>query len=104
MSWSIQYAAKAKQDLQSIYSYIAYELLAPETATKQLRRLTETIRSLQEMPMRFAVYDEEPWKTKGIRTVCVGNYLVFYLPQEETHSVTVVRIIYGGRDLKKQDS
>ncbi|MCM1467696.1 MAG: type II toxin-antitoxin system RelE/ParE family toxin [Alistipes sp.] len=65
MSWNIVYTAQAKQDLRDIYEYIAFELLAPETATGQTRRIMKTIRSLEEMPMRHRLYEEEPWHSQG---------------------------------------
>ena len=32
----------------------------------------------------------------------MGNYLVFYKTDDETETVYVVRIMYGGRDVHKQ--
>ncbi len=32
----------------------------------------------------------------------VDNYSIFYLPKEESKKVFVVRIIYSGRDMKRQ--
>lgn len=32
MIFDVSYSAEASQDLRDIYEYIAYELLAPETA------------------------------------------------------------------------
>ena len=101
MSYQIYYSEKARNDLQSIYEYIAYELLVPETAANQVRNLTQAARSLENMPFRHPVYDFEPWKSKGIRTVTVGNYLLFYLPSEDEKRVNIVRVIYGGRNLEK---
>lgn len=34
MSYIVSYSDKARRDLKSIYEYIAYELLAPETAAR----------------------------------------------------------------------
>lgn len=39
---------------------------------------------------------------KGLRFVPVDNYLIFYLPIDETNTVSIVRIIYAGRDMNKQ--
>ena len=103
MSWEIIYSERAKQDLRDIYEYIAIDLLVPGTAKQQVNKLRSVIRSLDEMPMRHPVYDAEPLKSQGIRMVAVGKYLVFYLPNETEHSVTVVRIIFGGRDLTQQE-
>lgn len=60
------------------------------------------IRGLDEMPMRFRLYEDEPWHSRGLRFFPVDNYLVFYLPKEFTNTVDIIRIIYGGRDIRRQ--
>lgn len=102
MSWNIVYTAEAKRDLKNIYKYIAYDLLVLETAAGQIRRIMKEIRALDEMSMRFRLYEEEPWYSKGLRFFPVDNYLVFYLPDEIENTVNIVRIMYGGRDIYKQ--
>ena len=102
MSWTVEYSTQAKQDLRNIFEYIAYNLLEPETAGRQVQRIMKGIRSLNDMPLRHRIYDEEPWQSQGLRFVPVNNYLVFYLPMEEKNSVSIVRIIYSGRDIRKQ--
>jgi toxin ParE1/3/4 len=102
MSWRVEYSAQAKQDLKTIYEYIAYSLLVPETANRQAVRIMKEIRSLDEMPFRFKLYDEEPWHSQGIRIMAVDNYFVIYLPNETDNVVSIVRIIYSGRDISKQ--
>lgn len=102
MSWDIVYTAQARQDLRDIYEYIALELLAPENATGQIQRIMKTLRSLEEMPMRHQLYGEEPWHSRGIRFLPVDNYLIFYLPEELQNTVNIVRIMYGGRDVRRQ--
>lgn len=102
MSSGVIYSARARQDLRNIYEYISYDLLVPETATRQTRRIMKEIRLLDEMPMRHRLYDDEPWHSQGVRFFPVDNYLVFYLPDETKNTVYIVRIIYSGRDIKKQ--
>lgn len=102
MSWNVVYSARARQDLRDIYEYIAYELLVPETASGQAGRIMKQIRSLEEMPMRHRLYEDEPWNSQGLRFSPVDNYLVFYLPSEADKTVTVIRIMYGGRDISRQ--
>lgn len=96
------YTAQARQDLRDIYEYIALELLAPETATGQTQRIIKMIRSLGEMPMRHQLYGEEPWHSRGIRFLPIDNYLIFYLPEEPENIVNIIRIMYGGRDVRRQ--
>ncbi len=102
MSWNIVYTARARRDLRDIYEHIAYELLVPETAAGQTQRIMKEIRALDEMPMRFQLYEEEPWHSEGLRFLPVDNYLVFYLPDEIKNTVSIVRIMYGGRDIRTQ--
>lgn len=66
MSRNVVYTAGARRDLRGIYEYIAYDLLAPETAVGQIRRIIKEIRTLDELPMRFRLYDEEPWCSVGL--------------------------------------
>lgn len=59
-------------------------------------------RSLEQMPMRYRLYEEEPWHSQGLRFLPVDNYLIFYLPDETNTVVNIIRVMYGGRDAKKQ--
>jgi plasmid stabilization system protein ParE len=45
--YKIIYSPEALDDLRSIYAYIAFELLVPEKAEKQMNRIRKTIRSLR---------------------------------------------------------
>ncbi len=102
MSWKIVYTAGARRDLRSLYEYIANNLCVPETAAGQAKRIMEKIRTLAEMPMRYRLYADEPWHSQGLRFFPVDNYLVFYLPKENSNTVYIVRIMYGGRDVRRQ--
>lgn len=84
MKWTVSYSRDAKEDIRSIYSYIAFELLAPDTAANQYRRIAAAILKLEEMPMRFPLYKDEPWHSLGMRWFPVDNYLVFYFTDETT--------------------
>ena len=100
MNWDIQYTNSAYQDLQGIYDYISDILLEPGIAIKQTDRIMGAIGSLENMPLRYRLYEHEPWHSRGWRVMPVGNYLVFYLPDELRAVVDIIRIIYGGRDIE----
>ena len=102
MKYQILYTESAKQDLKDIFRYISCDLVEPEIAAKLTQRIMKEIRSLDEMPMRYSLYDEEPWRSRGLRSFQVGNYLVFYIADEKAGNVKVVRIMYGGRDIRRQ--
>ncbi len=64
--------------------------------------LENCILSLDQMPDRFRAYEKEPWKSRGLRIVPVDNYCVLYIPDKETGIVTIIWIMYGGRDIETQ--
>ena len=92
----------AQEDLREIFGYIAFALLLPENAEKQLERLEKQILSLDEMPERFPRYGKEPWHSRGLRFAAVDNYIVFYIPDIEEQVVTVLRVMYSGRNIEQQ--
>lgn len=98
-SYTVWYSPISKQDLKSVYTYIAYDLQAKDTAKRQVDRIRSSIRSLSDLPERYAPVEWEPWHEMGMRKMPVDNYLVFYLVDHGTKSVEVVRIFYGGRDI-----
>lgn len=102
MIFHVVYTAEARQDLRDIYEYIAYELLEPGIAGGQTDRIMKAARSLEQMPMRHTRYEEEPWRSQGLRFLPVDNYIIFYLPDETTGIVSIIRIMYGDRNVKRQ--
>lgn len=102
MNYKVEISVQAKADLRNTYKYIAFDLLAPQNAARQLDRLEEGIKSLEFMPLRYSEYENEPWKSRGMRIMPVDNYVVLYIPNEETGVVTVIRVMYGGRNIAEQ--
>jgi toxin ParE1/3/4 len=102
MKWTVDYAESARQDLKGIFEYISETLLVPMTAAKQTDRIMDAADSLDNMPLRYCLFDKEPWRSHGFRIMPVDNYVVIYFPDEANNTVTVIRIMYGGRDIEKQ--
>ena len=102
MNWNIRYTLSAKQDLRDILDYVSEELLEPAAPRRLVSQIMEEIGKLNQMPERHRVYEKEPWRSRGLRVFPVKKYLVFYLPDPSLHEVTVVRIFYGGRDIRTQ--
>jgi toxin ParE1/3/4 len=97
MIYKVQLSDEAKQDLRGIYEYIAFTLLEPVIALNLRNRIVSKLKSLDEMPERYPIYQEEPWKSRGLRRINIENYSGFYLVKEK--SVQVIRILYSGRDI-----
>ena len=99
-TYSVIYSSKAKDDLIEIYSYIAFALQVPDIAEGQVNRIRKTIRSLDFMPSRYITVEWEPWKSMRMHQVPVDNFVVYYVVNDDSRTVTVIRIFYGGRDIE----
>lgn len=102
MSYAIVLTENAKADLISIFQYIARDLQSRQNAASQLARLEKAIQSLNEMPERYRVYDDAKWQGRNLRILSVDHYLVFYIPEKKQHTVTVLRVLYGGSNWQGQ--
>jgi len=97
--WKIIITPEAGKAINDIYYYIAGSLHSPDTAKNQIRRIINVMESLDDLPLRFPLYQDEPWRSRGLRFVSVDNYLMFYLPNEKNKEVVVLHVLYGGRNI-----
>ena len=102
MKYEVKVSDQADCDLRRIFDYIAVDLQSPESASGQLDRLEEQILSLDTMPERYRKYEKEPWKSRGLRVLPVYNYVVLYIPDSDKKVVTILRVMYAGRDIDNQ--
>ena len=99
MTWNVEYAPRAQEDLDEIFEYYATDQLDDRFAETLIVRLVKAADSLAELPLRHRLYPEEPWRGMGVRFMSVGRYLIFYRPNQERQTVEILRIIHGARDL-----
>lgn len=82
----------AESDLDDIWWYIAQD--NPEAADRLLDRIEERCRALARFPEMGANREE---LMPGVRSLPIGNYVVFYLPIE--YGIDIVRVLPGMRDI-----
>lgn len=76
--YRVQITDSALADMNELYEYIAFKLMAPENTLGQYNRIADEIMKLNTMPERNRIMDVEPWKTRELRRMNVDNYSVFY--------------------------
>ncbi len=99
MIYQVILSDAANRDLRNIFEYIHYELKAPQAASGILDKFEQAVLSLEEMPNRHKVIEREPWLSRKVRLMPVGNYVVIYFVDEDKSIVNIMRIMYGGRDI-----
>ena len=102
MIYEVELSEQADSDLRGIFEYIAFELQSPENAIGQLDRLEEQILSLDAMPKRYRKYEKEPRKSRELHILPVDNYVILYIPNSDKKVVTILRVMYAGRDIDNQ--
>ncbi|MBR3754366.1 MAG: type II toxin-antitoxin system RelE/ParE family toxin [Clostridia bacterium] len=101
MKYTVNLSPEAVKDIDGIFQYIAIALGEKEIAVNMINLIEKKILSLDEMPGRHKIFDNEPWKSRGVHIMPVKKYLVFYVVDESNNSVNVFRVIYGSRDIEK---
>lgn len=84
----------AKTNLRDIEDYIAKDLANPSAAKNVRSAILYSVKRLTFSPYHQLV-DIEPYKSNGIRSYPVGNYIVFYRVDEATHTVYILKIAHA---------
>lgn len=99
--WKIVYSKTSRNDLFAINDYIKYDLQSPQSAKKITEKIMQTVADLDFMPLKYSLYQEEPWHSLGLRFVPVSHYIIYYHPVEKYKEVQIIRILYSGQNAKR---
>lgn len=96
--YKIRITRQARDQLRNIKRYITEELLAPDAAENTIAAIKKEIKSLNRMPERIKLTEEEPWRSEGIHKTRVKNYYVYFWIDEKNARVQITAVIYVARD------
>ena len=103
MNWKIIYTIEAENDVTNIYDYIVATWNDFAAAKSLVRQIVTAADSLEQLPLRHQVWGEEPWCSQEITSFPVERYIIVFSVNVKKHAVEILRIIYGGQDISKQD-
>jgi len=87
--------------LRNIFDYIANTLLEPQTARRIKKQINENLSVLRQYPEGFALFEDEPWRSRGLRRLVIGNYIALYRILDDKGAVWVFTVINGRRDIEE---
>ena len=90
---------RAKSDLDGIVSYIAVELANPQAASNFVDKLQDNIEEARTFPESGSLVHNEFLQVENVRKKLVGNYIMYYLPDEEEKIIYILCIVYVKRNL-----
>ena len=100
-NYSIHITKAAERDIANAANYIEFALKNPQAAEALLDIVEEKINNIAIFPEKFAVIEDVVLSSWGIRFVAIKNYLAFYLIDEITCTIHVVRFLYGKRNYEQ---
>lgn len=98
MEYKVKLTNHAIRQMGEAVRYISKVLLVSDVAKGWSARVKREIASLNTMPRRHPLIEEEPWHTEGVRRMPVENFVVYYWIDEIKKTVWVTAIVYGRRD------
>ena len=95
VNYTVFLSPGADRDLDSIYSYIANELVAVDAAENLIDEIEKTVLSLDIFPHRGGKRTIGPFANRGYRQIHVENFTIVYRINEKLKQVIVITIRYS---------
>ena len=52
------------------------------------------------MPARHPIVDFEPWNSMNVHKFYIDNFIIYYIIDDFSLTVSILRIMYKGRDVQ----
>lgn len=97
-AYKVIYYPAAMKDITSILDYISMD--APNSANNLIDKIDEAISSLSSFPNKGVRPKDFNLKSKGYRMLIIDSYIVFYLVNDESFKVEIMRAISSKQNYK----
>ena len=98
MSYQIHITRKAERDIIEAVDYIEFTLLNPQASDHLIDEVDKEIHKLADMPRKFKIVDDSILASWGIRMIVISSYLAFYIIDENSKTVHIIRFLYQKRN------
>lgn len=95
--YTVRLTVKAEKDVSEIEHYFFNILKEPEAGLDLLQKLMDAAVSLETIPFRHSLANDDFLKALKIRSFPVGNYIIFYTVTDD--KVFIARILHEKREL-----
>lgn len=97
--YSYRFTEKAVRDFDEILHYISVDLANPIAAQNLGKKVFEKIDVVRAFPDSGTPIDNEYLLDKAVRKLLVDNYIIYYKAYSTEKIISIVRIVYGKRNL-----
>lgn len=99
--YKVNITKQAEESMRSIALYIAQNLMNIPAAERHVDAFLNAIDELSYRAPTVKTIPERPWGERGFRRICVKNYYIYFKIYEDRKEVSVLDVIYQGRDQRK---
>ena len=97
-NFSINLTDGCNNDIKSIADYISSVFLDDDLANKVVLELFADIKKLSYLAPMFSLCENEQLSAKGIRKYRVKKYSIYYVIDDRTNTVIVLRVRHALQD------
>ncbi len=99
MDYKYKFSNAAKEDLDSIFNYIAIELANISAAKNLMNEVEKGIKQICAFPEICPVVTNIYVRNLGVRKKVIKNFVMYYLPDEKTETNLIIRVVYEKRNM-----
>ena len=99
--YSFQFTEKALSDLDGIVDYLVNTLGQLPAAQRIVDKIEQEIHAVCRHPESGTIVINEYIRRSDIRKLVIEKYVLYYLADSESQRITVLRVVYGKRDLNE---
>ncbi len=96
--FTYRFTKVAEADIDETLSYITNRLGNPDAATDFADELEEKLGKLCKSPKTGKLVENEFLVRRDVRRILVKNYIAYYVVDERSHSIVILRVVYGRRN------
>ena len=97
-SYRVKVTGHARISILEIAEYILFELKAPNAANNFVKLIEKSIESLNVLPERFILVQEEPWNILGIHRMIIKQYSIYFWINDNSNVVYVTDVVLSKRE------
>ncbi|MBQ9730686.1 MAG: type II toxin-antitoxin system RelE/ParE family toxin [Bacilli bacterium] len=99
IQWNVKITPEFGEDLSSIHYYISVIKEEPINARKIVNNIIDSLQSLSCFPFRNPILNDANF---NIRKMIINEFVILYLIEEETLTISVLRIFSTTKNYEKQ--
>jgi plasmid stabilization system protein ParE len=100
MNYSVNITDLAEEDILTTVKYISDVLKNPVAANNLLDKIERHEKMLEGTPDIYSFVQDEYLSEKGLRSVRINDYLIYYTIDEGNNAVNVIRFLYEQKNRK----